>query len=59
MMKELKKNRVRHSPTKSLSPGVQGVVKNLLEIVEVKKYSLSAHRCSLQFSLTLECLRLT
>ena len=44
MNKILKKRRGREKPTKMSGLNVQGMVKNKLKIVEVKKYSLYLHR---------------
>ena len=59
MMNGLNKIRERYKPTKMESTSVQGMVKTKLEKVEVEKASLFTHRCSLNFSLTVECPRLT
>ena len=39
-------------------PSVKGVVKAQLEIVEVTKYSIFPHICSMHFALTVGCPRL-
>ena len=53
------KNIVIENPTKRAGPIVQGMLKTRLEIVEVEKYSLFPHRCSLYFELIVEYPRLT
>ena len=59
MMNRLKKNRGTEKPTKRAATSLQGMVKNQLEIAEVGKTSLCTHRFSLNFSLTVEFIRLT
>ena len=55
----MNKNKVIDKPTKRVGTIVQGMVKTKLEIVGVEKASLFPHRCSLNFSLTVECPRMT
>ena len=59
MINRMNKNKVIDKPTKRVGTIVQGMVKTKLEIVGVEKASLFPHRCSLNFSLTVECPRMT
>ena len=55
MLNGMKKNRAREKPTKRESPIIQGIVKTQQEEVEVGNISLCNHRCSLYYSIAVEC----
>ena len=54
-MNGLNKNRGTEKPTKSAGTRIQGVAKNLMEVVEAENSSLCTHICSLHYALNVEC----
>ena len=54
-----KKSIVIDNPLKKSVTREQGMVKTQLEIMELEKFSLCPHRCSIYCALILECARMT